>query len=393
MGEKTRDNTMHLIANITHQAINPIGGVIGTLDNVIDGTISENRRMQRLKSARAQLEYTVSLIRNLAFFAQYGDEGAPKKTGSFKTTVIPQNLIEAAMFFQEQGENKGVRIEIMNRDIQNSINGDPDLMRQVFMNIFDNYIKYSIANATVRIRHWIQKKTDDLIVEIEGESTPFDADEDIFELGVRGKHAEGTTSSGSGLGLHICKLIVEKVFNGTITASYVHSTNIARFEIRVPRAFVAGDSNMQDSERKILIMDDEPHVLDWLIEYVEAKGYGVKIVTNIDDAIMALDREKFRVAIFDLNVPVSIELQGKLKEKGSIYDKYRGLYAAEYARTKGHRGKQVVVYSVHDSEEVHSKCKIIGIEYLIKARPREFKKELNYILSFDPTERKLDANQ
>jgi len=73
MAQKNTDATMHLIANITHQAINPIGGVIGTLDNIIDGTISENRRDQRLRSARAQLEYTVSLIRNLAFFAEYGE--------------------------------------------------------------------------------------------------------------------------------------------------------------------------------------------------------------------------------------------------------------------------------------------------------------------------------
>lgn len=240
METKSKDNTMHLIANITHQAINPIGGVIGTLDNVIDGTISESRRIQRLKSARAQLEYTVSLIRNLAFFAQYGGDDAATKEKSYKTTIIPQNLIEAAMFFQEQGENRGVRIEVENRHIQNSINCDPDLMRQVFMNILDNYIKYSSENTTVKIQHWIQKKSNDLIVLIEGESTPFDADEDIFELGVRGKHAEGTTSAGSGLGLHICKLIIEKVFKGTISGSYVHSSHIAKFEIRVPGGFITG---------------------------------------------------------------------------------------------------------------------------------------------------------
>lgn len=31
--------TIALIQNITHQAINPLNGVIGTLDNLIDGTI------------------------------------------------------------------------------------------------------------------------------------------------------------------------------------------------------------------------------------------------------------------------------------------------------------------------------------------------------------------
>jgi len=72
MTEKVTESTFALIANVTHQAINPLNGVIGTLDNVIDGTLVGDKREQRIKSARAQLEYTVSLIRNLAYFSQYG---------------------------------------------------------------------------------------------------------------------------------------------------------------------------------------------------------------------------------------------------------------------------------------------------------------------------------
>jgi len=144
---------------------------------------------------------------------------------------------------------------------------------------------------------------------------------------------------------------------------------------------------MNKSDKTILIMDDEPHVLDWLIEYLEAKDYKVKTVANVDEAINELDKMAFRVTIFDLNVPVSDEVLKKLEEKGNIYLKYRGLYAAEYARTKGHRGRQVIVYSVHDSEDVLQQCEKVGIQYLIKARPREFKRKLDDILSFDPTEK------
>lgn len=142
---------------------------------------------------------------------------------------------------------------------------------------------------------------------------------------------------------------------------------------------------MIESVNTILIMDDEPHVLDWLVEYLESKNYKTKIVLNVDEAIEALKEEKFRIMIFDLNVPASEGILTKLREKGSVYEQYRGLYAAEFARTKGHRGRQVVVYSVHDSEDVANNCKRIGVQYLIKARPREFKKELNDILSYDPT--------
>lgn len=238
MSETDSKNTMHLIANITHQAINPLSGVIGTLDNIIDGTITRNRAEQRLRSARAQLEYTVSLIRNLAYFAQYGGDEVVAKNITKKKTVIPQNMIEAAMFFQEQGETAGIKIELLDKQEQNAVNCDPDILRQVFMNIIDNYIKYGTKDSTIEIKQWIQGKTKDLIVTFEGESTPFDKDEDIFKLGIRGKVAQDKTSSGSGLGLHICRLIITRLLNGTISAEYFRNRQTAKFEIRIPNAFI-----------------------------------------------------------------------------------------------------------------------------------------------------------
>lgn len=238
MTEKNTEQTFALISNVTHQAINPLNGVIGTLDNVIDGTLTGERREQRIKSARAQLEYTVSLIRNLAYFSQYGaDVNAVPEFNRIKTCVIPQVLIEAAQFFQEQASTSDIRIEVLNRWEQNAVKGDPDLLRQVFMNIFDNCLKYGTENSVVEIKQWIQKRSDTLIVTVSGASVEFSQDEDIFALGVRGRAAQDVTAAGSGLGLHICRLIVERLFKGGITASYVRGRGAAEFDIRIPNAF------------------------------------------------------------------------------------------------------------------------------------------------------------
>ncbi len=42
-----------LLANFIHQIINPLNGVMGTLDNLIDGTVPVEKRDQRLKATRA----------------------------------------------------------------------------------------------------------------------------------------------------------------------------------------------------------------------------------------------------------------------------------------------------------------------------------------------------
>lgn len=237
MKPEPTDFTLLLISNITHQAINPLNGVIGTLDNVVKGDVPEHKIDQRLKSARAQLEYTVSLIRNLSYFAEYAvEKTTEKKPGPSKKCVIPEIIIQAAQFFQEQGKRNGIKINLQDAKVQNCVPGDPDLIRQVFMNIFDNAVKYGNRDTQVIVKDWIKKGSKELIVTIEGQSTPFEETENIFGLGARGRKAEEKTSSGSGLGLYICKLIIENVFSGTITGSCSAKGNV-RFEIRIPHAY------------------------------------------------------------------------------------------------------------------------------------------------------------
>ena len=96
---------------------------------------------------------------------------------------------------------------------------------------------------------------------------------------------------------------------------------------------------MNELSNCVLVMDDEPHLLDWLVEYLESKKYDVHQVTNVQDAISKLDANKYRMVVLDLNVPASPEYLVKLKSKGDLYMEYRGLYVAEVARTKGHRGR------------------------------------------------------
>jgi CheY-like chemotaxis protein len=136
-----------------------------------------------------------------------------------------------------------------------------------------------------------------------------------------------------------------------------------------------------------LILDDEPHLLDWLVEYLESKGLKVKFATDVGEAINALQKDKFRVLILDLNVPAPIAYLETLRARGPDYEEYRGLYVAERARNLGYRDRQVIVYSVHDVEAIRTVTNRIGVTYCIKGRPRTFKAELDDVLSFDPTSR------
>lgn len=143
--------------------------------------------------------------------------------------------------------------------------------------------------------------------------------------------------------------------------------------------------NKMTTSDSVLILDDEPHLLQWLEEYLNKKGCNVIFATNVQEAFSALNNaEKFRMMILDLNVPASGEYSAVLAQKGAIFENYRGLYIAERARNLGYRRTQVIVYSVHDSDDVRLITDQIGVTYITKGRPRVFKTEIDYVLSFDP---------
>src|SRR5260221_11087522 len=104
------------LANFVHQIVNPLNGIIGTLDNINDGTYKGDVVKQKINASRAQLEQCVTLIRNLAYLSDFLFEGAEqdvlKRAAEDRASIFPQVVIEAIQFFQIAAERKGIRLEL-----------------------------------------------------------------------------------------------------------------------------------------------------------------------------------------------------------------------------------------------------------------------------------------
>ena len=135
----------------------------------------------------------------------------------------------------------------------------------------------------------------------------------------------------------------------------------------------------------IIILDDEMYNLTWLIDYLYSKKFSVVTSGTANDALSEIDKEIYRAAIIDLNVPLlSPEIEAA-KNAGEVYAKFPGLYVAKRARNRGYRDRQVIIYSVHRDETVNEEAKKLGCTYILKGRPKEMKEEIEAVLSYDPT--------
>lgn len=142
---------------------------------------------------------------------------------------------------------------------------------------------------------------------------------------------------------------------------------------------------MQKLNDTILVVDDEPFNLSWLVEYIENRNY--KIIQKYDTAsgFEALENTVYRAVVVDLNIPITQRLVANLKKMGPLYVQYPGLALAEYARNHFHRGPQVIIYSVHEDRGIEEIAEKLRCIYLVKGRPRSFKDALDDVLSYDPS--------
>ncbi len=113
-----------------------------------------------------------------------------------------------------------------------SVMMDSDRIRQVFVNLLENVIRYVAAPAKVTGSCLISKENITLILEDTGPGVSEESLSHLFDRFYRAEISRNRASGGSGLGLSICKNLIE-AHHGTIRAELVEPHGL-RMLITIP---------------------------------------------------------------------------------------------------------------------------------------------------------------
>jgi signal transduction histidine kinase len=146
-----------------------------------------------------------------------------------------EKLVEDLRF---SAEKKGLALEL-HKGIKNATlapllyaNVDPDRLREVVTNLFDNAVKYTEAGK-ISIGITGDKEVVQFFIEDTGPGIPKSDVPHLFQKFYRVDNSATRTIGGTGLGLFICKKIIE-LYNGKI---WVESEpdHGSKFYINLPR--------------------------------------------------------------------------------------------------------------------------------------------------------------
>jgi signal transduction histidine kinase len=108
---------------------------------------------------------------------------------------------------------KGHRLTVTGADRVPTVMADPQLLRQVILNLTSNAIKYTPPGGDVAIRMEVENGAVRWAIRDSGIGIPRESRARLFEKFFRADNAHTISPEGTGLGLYLVRLILEK-FSG-----------------------------------------------------------------------------------------------------------------------------------------------------------------------------------
>ena len=199
---KWRNIRKNLTSDISHELRTPLTSIQTHLEAMIDGIWEPSKeRLNSVNEEVIRLSHLVNQLKNLAKFDSYEDKLNLKNEN---LTQLIKNIIYNN---ESYALDKNIRIKYELEDVNANI--DKEKISQVIINLISNAIRYTNLNGEILIK--LYKKSDfiKIIVKDNGIGIPEESLDYIFERFYRVDKSRCRNTGGTGVGLTICKSIVD----------------------------------------------------------------------------------------------------------------------------------------------------------------------------------------
>ena len=288
-----------LIAGIAHDLNNPLASVIGFADFLLEGRDIPPPLVEPIRVIQQEAERAANIVRNLLSFAR-------KQDHQRRPTELAPLLSATLTLLRTQMVSRRVEVLLDVEPDLPTIDADAGQIQQVFVNLINN-AAHALESAgragrvVIRGRPW----RDGVAVEVADDGPGMSAAiaAQVFEPFFTTK-PEG---QGTGLGLSICQGIV-KEHGGRIVLATAPGQG-ATFTVELPKSSrpaapprPAVDPSPTPPLR-ILVIDDEPHILHYMRATLESWGHAVEVAGDGEAGLELAAAGDFDLILSDLRMP------------------------------------------------------------------------------------------
>ena len=202
-----------MLRSISHDFRTPLAGIMGLASTALDNydKLSDEIRKSFLQSIYEDSDWLNELVENILQTTRF-DEGRVKL--NIAEEAAEEIITDAVTHVRKHSKSHNITVDIPDEIILIKVDGI--LIRQVLVNILNNAINYSPAGSEISVS--LYREANHVVFKV-ADNGPGILKEDlsyIFDRYYHGTSKNNTNRKGMGLGLALCKSIVE-AHNGKIT--------------------------------------------------------------------------------------------------------------------------------------------------------------------------------
>ena len=296
----------YFFSTVSHDIRTPLNAICGFAEVLELGVEGEEERKSYVSSIRSSGKLLLELINDVLDLSKLESgkmEIAPEPTD------IKHLVDEVVSAFQVVKSSKGVEVAAEFDEIPEFVQLDPQRVRQILFNLIGNAMKFT-DRGSITVRLGMKGKTLVMSVADTGRGIPADKLDMILQPYVQVSADKG--ASGTGLGLPICKQLVELMGGVMRVESEVGVGSTFTLEIPNVIAKAVDVEYIKTSSGRIIPVTKELHVLavddvpvNLKLLDVFARRLGVKKVTTAVDGHDAFKKLESCLAVGD---PVNLVL-------------------------------------------------------------------------------------
>ncbi|OBU15450.1 ATP-binding protein [Photobacterium aquimaris] len=305
--EDSEQSTRDFLAMINHELRTPLNGLLGSAELLQDTPLDTNQT-KLLTTLNHSGELLRAIINDLLDYSKINAGMLELIEKPFDSHLLVINLRDV---FSHRALEKQLDFKIeYSTNIPRSIRGDEDRLKQIYVNLIANAIKFTQQGFVHAKFDWVD---DCLIFTIKDSGCGIEQQlqHKLFKPFSQIDISSKRSHEGTGLGLAICKQLCEQM-NGNITLTSEPDLG-STFSVSIPLAISATENTQPNhspashkalQQLKILVVEDLK--TNQMIIELMLKKYqiGITIVDNGQAALNIIDKHDFDIVLMDCRMPI-----------------------------------------------------------------------------------------
>ena len=205
LAEKANLAKSDFLASMSHELRTPLGAILGFAQLMESGSpnASQIRSIDQILKAGWYLLELINEVLDLALIE------SGKLSLSLEAISLTEILRECKSMIEPQAQKRGIGVTFPPFDVSYYVKADRTRLKQIVINLLSNAIKYNRAGGTVTVRFVADsEKRIRIAVADAGEGLAPDKLAQLFQPFNR-LGREGSVEEGTGIGLVVCKRLIE----------------------------------------------------------------------------------------------------------------------------------------------------------------------------------------